>query len=141
LYYPSALTRADFKYNRFHGDEKKDTCAQWIERDSYETSITWVKGEKRSDGFVYGKLESNGLYHYECRYDADPDDLEWMRKTNCNYLKRILQEGQLKALEPDVYYLCLISAPRNVDNAIAKDFDIGTWWSTQVDKPNIADLL
>jgi hypothetical protein len=134
--------RVDFKNNRLNGDEKRDACAPWIERAPDETSITWVKGEKRSNGHVYRKVESDdGSFHIECRYDADSADLEWMRKTDCNYLKRILKEGQLKALESNVYYLCLISATRCIGDEIAKGFDIGAWWRTQVDKPNIADLL
>ena len=101
---PTRRAAATFKENRMNGD----VC------DSPKTTFpcdgrgVWVKGEE-ADGCVYGIKESDGKYHYECRYDEGPGDKLWMEEMDWNYIQRISREGRLLELEP------------NADKEIARD--------------------
>jgi hypothetical protein len=128
--------RVDFKDKRENGSDADKPKNLSLD---YDGKVTWIKGEVKG-GYVYGvkneeESQKRGydFYDYEVRYDAGPNDIAYFEAKDCNYLTRILNEGKLRELEPDVWYL------REVDNA--QNLDIGEWWSQKLKLPNIGTLL
>src|SRR3989338_968122 len=62
--------------------------------------FVWTKGELRSDGYMYGVEEADGLYHYELRYNPAPDVLRWVEEMDRNYILQLKREGKLLEKEP-----------------------------------------
>lgn len=138
----------DFESKRLNGDYKSDGDeGRKPIMLAYDGRIIWVKGhvEKRrgehwkrwwnedEEWLVCGVEESDGQYHYECRYDPGPKDLECAKKSDSYYLHKIFREGKLQKLEPDVWRL------REIDRA--QNVDIGDWWSQKLKLFNIGELL
>ena len=123
--------RADFNKNRCNGS---DTDNPRGEADMPgDGKATWITGTV--DGSIVHGLRpsSGGGFTYEVRYDAGSDDLTWFEQKDRHYLTRILKEGNLRKLEPAVWYL------RGEERI--EDTDIGEWWSQKLNLPNIDVLL
>ena len=83
----------------------------------------------------------DGVYTFETptkmysviRYTPGPQDTQWMEEKDRNYLARILREGQLRALEPAVWYLW--------EQEKTPGMDIGEWWSQKLKLPDIDAIL
>jgi hypothetical protein len=98
----------------------------------YDGKYTWIKGEVKEDD-VYGIKNKDGDYEFEVRYDAGPEDLAYFEAMDRNYLARILKEGKLKELEPEVWRL--------YDYECSGKINIGEWWSQKLKLPNIGAIL
>ena len=81
---------------------------------------------------MYGVQNAAGYYEYEVRYDQGPGDKAWMEATDKNYLERIEREGNLKKLEPAVYYLRLQERATN---------SLRDWWTQKLLLPNLPQIL
>jgi hypothetical protein len=126
------LAWENFKSKRENGEDQDNPKNLSLD---YDGKDTWIKGEVKGDK-IYGVKRPDGYYDYEVRYDAGPKDLEYFEAKDRNYLTRILKEGKLFELEPDVWYLREADAARGIDVA-----DIGKWWSQKLKLPNIGELL
>ena len=65
-----------------------------------QRDFVWTKGELRSDGYVYGVKEADGMYHYELRYNPAPDVIRWVEEMDRNYILQLKREGKLLEKEP-----------------------------------------
>ena len=99
---------------------------------------TWIKGEERSGGYVYGAKRADGYYDYEVRYNPGPKDLEYMALHDKIYLTRLLHEGKLAKEEPKVFYLW--ETDRVLEKFVGSD--IGEWWYHRYcNKPDVDEKL
>jgi hypothetical protein len=130
----------DFKEKRENGEDKDSPKNLSLEGDGKDI---WIKGEVNGHEAYGVKNEEESqkrgyaVYDYERRYDAGPKDLAYFEAKDRNYLRRIRGEnddsGELRKLEPDVWYL------RKFEGA--QDTDIGDWWSQKLKLSNIGELL
>src|SRR3989344_5084495 len=74
----------------------KDSCPRFNDTRDF----VWTKGELRSDGYVYGVTEADGMYHYELRYNPAPDVIRWVEEMDRNYILQLKREGKLREKEP-----------------------------------------
>jgi hypothetical protein len=124
-----AAASASFKSKRENGEDKDSPENLSLE---YDGKITWGKGEVKGD-FVFVVKRLDGGYDCEVRYDAGPKDLAYFEAKDRNYLTRILNEGKLRELEPDVWCLREVEGVQNIN--------IGEWWSQKLKLPNIGTFL
>jgi hypothetical protein len=129
LWFPwgGRLAQENFKEKRVNGGESDNPSQKMPEDGKY----TWVKGRVEGD-YVYGVKRADGNYDYEVRYDQGPGDKAWMEEKDKNYLERIEREGNLKKLEPAVYYLRLQEHATN---------NIREWWTQKLLLPNLPQIL
>jgi hypothetical protein len=123
------VCRLDFKEKRENGENKDDPENLYLD---FDGKYNWIKGEVKGD-YVYGVKRPDGEYDYELRYDAGPKDLAYFEAKDRNYLTRILNEGKLRELEPDVWCLREVEGVQNIN--------IGEWWSQKLKLPNIGTFL
>ena len=74
----------------------KDSCPLFNKKRDF----VWTKGELRSDGYVHGVKEADGMYHYELRYNPAPDVFRWVEEMDRNYILQLKREGKLLEKEP-----------------------------------------
>ena len=126
----------DFNRKRENGGSA-DSPTRSCPKPRGEADFTWMKGEVYSDvGYgqsVYGKMNAQGTYDYEVRYNPSPDVLEWMAEKDCNYLTRIEKEGRLGELEPAVW---LLWARERVAGT-----SIRQWWREKLKRTDLPQLL
>jgi hypothetical protein len=130
--------RTGFKSKRENGEDQDNPKNLSLD---YDGKYAWNKGEGDDVYGVKNEEESqkrgHNVYDYEARYEAGTKDLAYFEAKDRNYLRRIRGEsddsGELRKLEPDVWYL------RKFEGA--QDTDIGDWWSQKLKLPNIGTLL
>ena len=110
-----------FIENRLNGLD----CDSPSEKPPCDGSYNWTQGTV-VNSWVYGIEDNLGLFHYECTYTPSPSELEWFKQRDCNYLARILREGNLEKQEPAVWYIY------KKDGSPA---NISSWWQEKLNIP------
>jgi hypothetical protein len=114
---PNEGAWAMFSANRKNGNDDDKPKDLYIKHDG---EYTWIKNK-------------DSECEYEVRYDAGSGDLAYFEAMDRNYLTRILEEGNLRNLEPAVWRLYEYECPEKTD--------IGKWWSQKLKLPNIGAIL
>jgi ankyrin repeat protein/tRNA A-37 threonylcarbamoyl transferase component Bud32 len=97
----------------------------WIKGHEGKECVSGVKNEEES------KKRGCSCYDYEVQYNAGTNDLKYFEAKDRNYLTRIRgnndDNGELRKLEPAVWYLRKIEGAQNTD--------IADWWSQKLKLP------